>query len=335
MVAALLIGTLLAQKPFSLPAIGLALGAKEGAREEEFLSSVRELIRLGVDGSATTIAWRDLEPTESSFESKPVDDMIGLSKLMDTKPYVTIRVIDTTNKVVPEDLMGEPWNSPRMKERLTSMLRNCLLRFGNRVPAISIGNEVDIYLAAHPDEVAPYLELVSHARAVLKQSAPDVRVGVTTTFEGHLTRKAIADQIQKDTDILFLTYYGVDSRYRPKPVTEVAKDFQTVIRLAGQRKIVMQEIGLPASPDVGSSDELQAEFVRTVFSNLRQHREQIEMASFFSQFDFSTDLLNVFVTYYQNPDSKFRSFLGSLGMRRRDGSARPALTVFREELNRR
>jgi hypothetical protein len=332
MLASLLLGSLLVQTPSSLPPIGLALNVKESAREEDFLDSAREQIRFGLTASTVSYSWNELEPTPGAFDLKKADDSIGIAKFVGGDAYVTIKVLDTTNKILPEDLKGQALNSPEVKERFATLLRNLLSRFNNKVKAISLGNEVDVYLTAHPEEVPAYLDFLAAGRAVLKESAPDMKSGVTTTFEGLQQNRPLIEKLQNGSDVVFMTYYATKPDFSPQPLTEVPKNFSTMLSFAGTRKLALQEIGLPASETLSSSEDIQAKFVTTVFDLLRKHKSQIEMAAYFIQVDFNRDLLDMYAKYYGSDDPRFRAFLGTLGLRKADGTPRKAHAEFKKQL---
>jgi hypothetical protein len=105
--------------------------------------------------------------------------------------------------------------------------------------------------------------------------------------------------------------------------------------IAGSRPLILQEIGFPASPEAGGSEQKQAEFVRLVFQQLDQHAGKIPLAVFFMQVDFPPSMLGLLETYYGLSGEPFRAFLGSLGFMDSKGRARPAWKVFQQEVAKR
>ncbi|HWD41864.1 MAG TPA: hypothetical protein VG944_23695, partial [Fimbriimonas sp.] len=95
--------------------------------------------------------------------------------------------------------------------------------------------------------------------------------------------------------------------------------------------LLLQEIGYPASPENGSSEQKQAQFIDEVFKQLETLDSKVPFASFFLQTDFGTAQLDAFTGYYGVSEASFRSFLGSLGLHDSTGKPRQAWNVFTRE----
>ncbi|MDX2064118.1 MAG: hypothetical protein SFX74_00090 [Fimbriimonadaceae bacterium] len=314
------------------PKVGLAFNAVMSRGEEGFLASMREQVQMGTEAMALSLNWKEIETGPGMFDLKKIDDNLGLARFVGAEPYVTIKIINTTAREVPTDLQEQAWDSPVMIARFQEFLRAILPRFGNRVKALSIANEADIYFADKADELDGFMRLYRATKSTLKTSAPDLPIGVTTTWEGISTRKSICQTLQQESEFLFLTYYAVRPDYSLQPNTEVRKHLAEMAAFTGTKPWVLQEFGQPASPVLGASDATQDAFLKETLRVLPEFAPRLKAAVYFSQVDFSPELVTALKTYYGAQDPRFAAFLGSLGLRDATGKARPGLRTLREFL---
>ena len=151
-------------------------------------------------------------------------------------------------------------------------------------------------------------------------------------LEGHRTKPDLIDGLFKGMDAVFFTYYPTGEGMAVRPTSTVGPDLDAMIQSAAGRPLVLQEVGYPAAPLLGSSDAKQAEFVKVFYRELAKRKSKVMLASYFLQTDFSPKLVDTLVGYYGIEDARFRAFLGTLGLRRSDGSARPGLAAFEEAI---
>jgi len=312
------------------PRLGLAMGFPDGATEDDFLTAIRTQIRMGLDGAAPNIKWDEFE----AQNGKPLTDSVGAAKLIDQELLVTISTIDTVKKRLPADVAEKDWTSPEMLARWDGFLTKVAQQAGPRTKWISLGNEVNVYLAQHPAEVDGYVKFLAAGRAALKKVNPALLVGVTLTCTDSMAHPELAKRLQEGMDISVFTYYPMDG-FKALDPREVPSHFDFMARTAGTRPLLLQEIGYPASAAVGSSEARQAEFVRQVFGQLDRLGSRIALASYFTQMDFSPSLMKVFEGYYGISDRTFLAFLGSLGLCDNTGKAREGWHVFRAEIAKR
>ena len=116
-----------------------------------------------------------------------------------------------------------------------------------------------------------------------------------------------------------------------RPPSVVSGDFAELVRRYPDRPIEVLEAGYPASPTCDSSDEKQAEFVTELFKAWDAQKDHISVVSYSFLTDFSPSEVDVFETYYGISNPAFLAYLGTLGLRRHDGSHRPAYDRFEAE----
>jgi hypothetical protein len=313
------------------PLIALSFSVPNNAGEEEYIASIRDQIRLGLNGFFVSVKWSEIETSPGKFDFKKLEDSLGVAKFVGADVALTIQSLDTTQRGVPADLASASFDSPELQTRWQTFLAQVSTKLGKRVRWISLGNEVDAYLSAHPDEVGPYIQFLQKGRQTLKQSYPNAQIGVTCTYDGYSKHPDLIEKLEAWTEVVFMTYYPLTQQFGPRPVSEVSADFTKLTRLATGRKLILSEIGLPASEVVGSSEQIQADFVSEVFKQLARHSKQVAFANYFLQYDFPPQLMDFFENYYGIKDARFRAFLGTLGLKKTDGTPRKAWGKFKEE----
>jgi hypothetical protein len=278
---------------------------------------------------------------QATFESatwSSVDTPAGYDQLQqslrgaDTFGYQTLlnlKVIDTTALAVPARLAHQSLDSAATESAfhaLIDRLRPSL----HSVRYLAIGNEVDVYLSAHPSAWDSYLRFYTDAVAYVHATVPDVLVGVTSTFDGaRLGTAAQVAALNRVSDVEILTYYPLGPHFSPRPPSTAAGDIAQMLTIAGPNPLVLQEVGYPSDPRLASSEPAQAAFVTNVMAAWRQAGARIPMLNWFALHDFTADICDQFSVYYLQPhDTNFRAYLCSLGLRHADGTAKPAWTAL-------
>ncbi len=303
--------------------VGVHFGIPNNPTEESYLFSLREQVRVGAQGLAMSAKWNELEPAQGQYALKKIEDSVGLSRFIGGKSLFTFQTIDTNNWALPQDLTGLRFDDPKVVGRASVLLNKMLTSLGQGVKWISLGNEVDIYLAEHPEELPEYLKLLKELEAVVRRERPDLKVGVTVTFDGLTRRSDIVAKVAKFGDCAVVTYYPTKEDFSPLPLTETGAHFDRMMSFAAGRPLVLQEVGLPSSTLLGSSNSLQADFVSAIFRQL-ETRKGIEFASFFMQYEFPAPMLDFFESYYGLKNERFRAFLGTLGFHDSAGNPKPS-----------
>src|ERR1700730_2048091 len=128
-------------------------------------------------------------------------------------------------------------------QRLVEAIRPYL----NHVKYLSIGNEVDVYLSAHPSEWSAYTRFYRAAAARVHALAPWIKVGVTTTFDGLRRDARRVRELNSASDVQITTYYPLGSVLRVRSPASPLADFKAMLRFAGRRPLVLQEVGYPSA----------------------------------------------------------------------------------------
>lgn len=307
----------------------LALSANPAATSADPLSGITLATRVGVHGTFVSYTWSSLEQASGGYT---LDDLRGglvyLGGTLRLKLLLGIQVLNTTAKETPGSLQGAAFDSPAMMLRFRRLLAAIRPYLNRNVEYLSIGNEVDVYLAAHPAEWDAYTRFYRFAVTQAHALAPWIKVGVTTTFDAATREARLVDRLNRTSDVEILTYYPLGDHFAVRAPTSPLADFPTMLRLSGRRPLVLQEVGYPSAQRLHSSPTRQATFVRAVYRAWGRAGSRVPFLNFFLLHDFTRPMCEQLGTYYGARDENFLAYLCSLGLRQTDGRQKPAWTAF-------
>jgi hypothetical protein len=326
-------------QPASLPnvaprhtgGIRVALDANPFANEDYDPRSVGARFRQARDAGVNFIymspKWNEIETDRERYKLNDVGYKIDEAREENLPAVLHIRIIDTNQRAVPADLMDQPFDSEQVGIRLDRLLDAVLPKLEGRVKYFLVGNEIDPYFKQHPGEVQAFAKLVARATVHIRNSVPDAQISVSTTLDGiedgHL--RPILDQ----TAFFALTYYPMSPDFVVRDPSTVDADFTRILQAAGTKRIFLQEVGYPTSPNNGSSEEKQAELFSRVLDRVAADPGRFVGVNFTFMSDFSDSLVKSFTAYYHMPGvNRFASFLKTLGMFDDRGRPKKAWDVF-------
>jgi hypothetical protein len=298
--------------------VGVTLTPGPGGEAEAF----KTFLEVGADAIEAPQPWSTLEAAPGRFRLADVAAIVrGVRSIPEFQVMVIPAAIETTRRSVPPDLRGAAWDSPEMIGRYRRLLRRLAPKLGKGVRFVSIANEADVYLGAHPAELPAFLRFARAALAELRRLAPWVKGGVTVTYGGLTsTHPGIARRLAGLGGAAIATYYPLRGSYRMRPPRAPLRDIPRMVRLAAGRPLVLQEAGYSSAARLGGSPAAQATFVRNVFAAWDRSPRAIPFLSFYSLYDLP------------RRDCRDRSdattFLCSLGLHYADGRPKPAWAEF-------
>ena len=142
---------------------------------KDFTDSIELAWSAGVRGAPITPAWSELEPSPKHFATAALGESVSdLGASRGFTLFVALRVINTTVKETPADLLGTAWDAPATMSRFHGLLM-CPLILHSHVEYLAIGNEVNIHPAAHPSEWSAYRTFYEDAVAYVHEKKPGSR----------------------------------------------------------------------------------------------------------------------------------------------------------------
>jgi hypothetical protein len=297
---------------------------------QDYINAANLAFNAGVRGTVASDTWADLEPAPGTYAVQNLQNEIGFFGGAGFKLFVGIQMINTVAKTTPADLENVAWDDPQMKARFHALLDALRPSLASRVKYLSIGNEVDVYLAAHSNEWGPFHNFYEDALAYVHRTMPGMQVGVTATFGGASgASSANVAQLNTQSDAWILTYYPGSGDFQFTNPQAPLADFPRMVSLAGSRPVLLQEVGYASSALLGSSENDQAAFVGNVFQAWQAAGERIPFLSYFVMHDFTPDVCTALANYYGLPnDPNFQAYLCTLGLRHTDGTPKAGWQTF-------
>jgi hypothetical protein len=285
--------------------------------------------QVGARGMHLSDKWSDLEPSAGSYRLDDFSKGIEYLSLRGFTIQLALQIVNTTAKETPPDLLPMSFNSKKMKDRFHAFFDALLPHLSRNVEYLSIGNEVDVYLAAH-DEWIAYKEFYEDVAAYIHNVASWIKVGVTCTFGGATSGSAgQVAALNESSDVYMLTYYPLTAGFMVQEPTVPLTDIAKMVALAKGRPLILQEVGYPTSALLGSSEQKQADFIANVYEAWHAAGGHIPFLNFFLMHDFTPAMCDGFEMYYGLPHNRnFYEFLCTLGLRRADGTTKRGWQVF-------
>jgi len=310
---------------------------------EIFLAAFNLAYDAGARGQMTTFHWNDLEPQVGNYDAHELESLNGAitnAISHDMTQFVGIQMINTNQREMPAEFSNSAFDNATVMTRFNLLLDRVITPNIGKIKYLSIGNEVDAYLRAHPAEWAKYKTFYDAAVEHAHSLDPDILVGVTATAEGALTLSTSPLQdLNEHSDVIILTYYPIDfsgdGTVTVRTPQSPATDFPDMLNFAGTRPLVLQEVGYPASPLNNSSEAMQSAFIESVYDTWRSNAADIPFLNFFVLHDFTAQMCAEFTSYYGaaglgNSES-FGAYLCTLGFRRDDGTPRQAWSTLQQQ----
>ncbi len=311
-------------------------GLKSGV--DDFVAAVNDMKEIGSTGIVITKTWVDMEPKKRSYDGL---HQLGKDFNFNTDDgrhvFFGFQPINTVKRSLPPDLMDKAWDDPDLIGRFQELVDHFSLEGAKPPKYISLANEADVYFETHPKEVEAFLKFYQRASVVAKQAFPSARIGITVTYDGLVKgRGAVIQKLVDASELAIFTYYPMTD-LKVQPVENVGENLDAILQVAGEKDLLLQEVGYPSGASLESSPEKQAAFFKHVIGAIQQ-RDQIKFAGLFMLHDFEPELCDQLVGYYgfekapAEPKQRFREFLCTLGVKSFGGAEKPAWKAVKEAL---
>ena len=308
-----------------------------GSEQEANAEALIMALAAGSGGIVIEQAWTDAtDPsgTPIASEWEDLSAKLGFIRQQHRATLVSIPTVDGTLDRRPDDLRSTPWSGVAMRDAVHALLDATMAVAGDEVEYLSLGMEVDRYLATYPAQASAYvaflLEAVQYAREHASRPAA-LRVGVTWSAatwlpDGEPT--ALQQQLRDGTDVLMLSFWAFDSAGHALDPEIAAATVGSVVDNVQAGEVVLHQVAYASSPLLASSEVRQAEFVRALFAAVGAGVPFVGVASLH---DPEPKACVSFAEARGAPDStEMFAFWCSTGLRQRSGSPKDAFAAYLE-----
>lgn len=300
---------------------------------------------LGLNFIVGMTQWLEPTPGQYVWSGSNKDDFLAHLKELKQTGFsisMTLTNVHMDQKHLPAYLKGKRFNDPYLLQRWEAYLEAFLLRYGDLIDYLNIGNEVNNYFGQHPDEWGDYMAFFRQGESVIRRLKPNMKVGVVLVES---RRTFYWKQVEPYCDYLAMTYYTPCSAFGKSPTAEAldkknatyfARTLDEAIRLAGDKKMLITEVGCATHPDIDSSPQLQAEFIEALFGWLDGKENKILGMSWLGPVDWPYEHTKQALQGYLDAAAlnhePFMKYLTSLGLKYEDGRNKPGYDVFKNAI---
>jgi len=310
--------------------LGIAVQEAQGLNYATAFAIAKD---AGLDFVELSLQWDVVETSPGVFDDTWLNLANSFYPSQKTKIALNFNSIDTVKDRRPADLQGKAFNDPVVIERYNKALVHVLEKLkDSELASLAVGNEIDVFLGNNAQKYGEYSEFVKKTREFAKTKKPELKVGAKATFDGLVGENSgKLKELEKNTDALLVTYYGINSDFTVKEPGKVIEDFDKITALYPEKEIYFLEAGYPSSEFLESSFQKQASFVNEVFKAWDKHKSQVKALNFDWMHDLSESAISQNASYYGSSDKKFTEFIGTLGFRTFDGKDKPAFKQLKAE----
>lgn len=302
------------------------MAGPSGPTKGDEFAAMLTVAAAGARSAVISRSWADVEGGGLA-DVAPQIDFYSQHK---THVLFNLAVASRNQDGRPADAAALPWDDPSLGARIDAAVESVLKVAGPGIDILTIGRELDVFLAANPDQADAIAKLALRAceAARMSPSAPKgLRVAIAASFEGIASRPDVVKAIVDASDVIALSYIPGQDGALDAPPTEVASHLDQMIAIASaaDKPIVLQAVGYPSEPFMLSSSAKQDLFFEAFFAALLPRRAAFAWVNIQELHDLWPPACAAYAEGQgEAPDSGTASFACSLGLFTSAGAEKPA-----------
>lgn len=314
--------------------VAIAITATPVSQPNDFWPAYGRALDLAVETGMhlpgeISLEWSQVEHRDLFGQISHADPMaeraLALMRARKLPVVLTLSPFETMNSRIPADLAGLPLDHPQVLQRLRSFVDWAHeLSAGLQVVRVVFGNEFDVHMAAatvsQPDRWRQLEGMVVTMRDQVR-SLPrwrDVPFALQATYGGLMQHaREPLQRLNRHADVLGVSYYPLVAG-RVQPPSVLAMHWQKLLQLYPDLPVDFYQYGYPSSEAIGSSLELQRQFIAESFRLWDVHRQRVRILTFTWLHDVPSPRVATMTTETiaadVDPGQALAHFLGSLGL---------------------
>ena len=310
-----------------------------------------EALSKGMKVTNIQLDWAELEPKPYQYNKQFLEEMLLDMEEDDLQTYVLLSTIDSEGFTLPSDLMddnsitglanGMQFDNPLILERFKKLLDwvvPMIVAHGGW--ALSVGNEPSGYLTDRPWAEQNIVNFLKVSRTHAHSIDPDLAITMTLSQLQIENGATFHIPLLEQSDVASFTYYGLNPDYTADDPAKVNQEINQMLSAAGDKFIVLQELGGSAgyennSSGMNASLTKQQQFLRNAFAKL-ESEPRFRVATVFQLVDWEPALVDSFYTQFFIQEGLQRDFIDRFAeslkttglIRYQDGSPRPSWNTF-------
>lgn len=294
-------------------------------RNGNYAAVFDQALQAGLTEIGLSFPWTSIEVAPGVYQNPNLAIANSFYPAYSVPVRLMISPVATNVKVVPSDLVNDPFNDPTLIARFNSMLDWVATQVPNlTVGGIILGNEYDVYLGSDPNAWAAYTAFYAATSAHARTLWPSARISAEATLPGAVGPMLPYNlALNQYSDVVSVSYYPLNSDYTVEAPAVVQGAFGQICGLY-VLPIDFEEIGYPSGARNASSPALQAQFVDQVFLAWDAYAGRVRMVDFTWMYDLTPATVQQTVGFYGVHDPRFTGYIATLGLKNPDGTNKPA-----------
>ncbi|MDI1446562.1 hypothetical protein [Polyangium sp. 6x1] len=241
-------------------------------------------------------------------------------------------IVDRSVAFLPPELAEMPWNAPEVLSFAHASVDAAFAALGGAAQFVVLGRDVDIRLAARPDERAAFELFASDVLDYVRAhplAAPDIRAGVGFSFEGVSAPDPSFLPLLDASDVAVASYLPGLGGAEAGPPSDISAHADTILARAADKALVLESVGYPSSSVVGGSEEKQALFLETFFNALAPRRDRFVFVNVEGLHDLGSVRCGERAAVLGEPvDGPYAAYACSLGLFTEQGQEKASWKAF-------
>lgn len=284
-----------------------------------------------------TATWRQLQELS---DSNRIDSLknhfaflkndVGIEKLC-----FTFQNPGPKSNYMPPVWCGNPWTDTHTRSAMFAFISTLLDSIHEQIDYFLLGSETDLYFKTRPVERDSFFIMATQVSDYINTNYPEIQFGISVSLrngiESDTTVASLARQI---SDVVAVTYWPLNSNFlaSASDIDSIAPELNHLLDFAGAKNVVIRECGFPMNNETGSNENLQAQFINSIFLHT-VNEPRIEAVGIANLADYDSATVYWFQNFYITYDTSFIHFISSIGLIDSTGLSRPAYAEWLNQLD--
>lgn len=294
-----------------------------GASPADVLAAELTTFGAGVRAAVVVLPWDVIPVGEDAALAKKTALYADHGKRVVLNVAVVDRLVDHR----PSSLAGKAWSSPEVVAAMEATLDTLFASSGPEVRYITLGRDVDVYLAAHPEERSAFVSFTKQVFAYAHDHAgapEDLSVGAAFSPAAPKEEPTFGNLLDLGGVVAFSYFPGITT-FAPGSEPGAALVVSQLADAAAGTPIVLQAVGLASDEEAGGSEDQQQAFLATLFGAIGASRKSFALVNVVELFDAPASSCSAWaIAQGGEGDGKLAAYACSLGAFRADGTPKLA-----------
>ena len=289
----------------------------------DYVASFNLAKSAGLNAVCLTFDWTDIEVQPGTYSNSSLGIANYFYPQQNTDIHLVIRPVSTNQLHFPSDISSLPFDNPQVISRFERVIDYVLIQVpSTRLKTIVLGDEIDGYLGNDDLRWQQFGTFYSALRSYIQAKRPALTVTTEARLDSMIYPVLMPRfaQLLQNTSTIGLSYYPVNADFSVRDLSAPMQDFTALMNAYPSKSFMVFQLGIPSSTTLGSSEQIQADFVAQMFSVWDAYAHRLPLLTFTWMHEISPSVVNAYAAYYGYGPAPFLDFLSTIGLRNWAGS---------------